>query len=198
MKKLYFRTNRSILQYLMSNIPNKSNLIISGGGTIKSVMKYCDKNTNFLNHQILLSDERLVGLNSKLRNDVFFKKMIKKKMIKSKNFIHYNYSKILDHQIKKINKKIVSVDFDMAILGLGLNNHIASIFELKKNSSHYYQVNNSPKKPKNRLTVSIQKISECKKIFLIANFKKRKNEINNIYNSTVLQTIKKKIILLII
>ena len=63
----------------MSNIPNKSNLIISGGGTIKSVMKYCDKNTNFLNHQILLSDERLVGLNSKLRNDVFFKKMIKKK-----------------------------------------------------------------------------------------------------------------------
>ena len=198
MKKLYFKTNRSILQYLLINIPNKSNLIISGGNTIKSVLKYCDKNRNFLSHKILLSDERMVGLNSKLRNDIFFKKLIKKKIINSKYFIHYKYSKIFNNQIEKINKKIDSTSFDIAILGLGLNNHIASIFEPKKNISNYYQIHNSQKKPKNRLTVSIRKISECQKIFLIANFKKRKNEIKNINKSRVLQTIKKKIILLII
>ena len=179
-------------------MPNKSNLIISGGSTVKSVMKYCDKYNNFLNHQILLSDERLVGLNSKLRNDIFFKNMIKKKIISSKNFIHYNYSKVLNNQIKKINEKISSISFDIAILGLGQNNHIASIFEPKENSSHYYEVDNSPKKPNNRLTVSIQKISECKKIFLIANLKKRSYEIKNICKSRILKKIKKRIIFLII
>lgn len=182
----------------MINIPNKSSLIISGGSTIKSVMKYCDRNNNFFNHQILLSDERLVGLNSKFRNDTFFKNLIKKKIISSKNFIHYNYSKVLNNQIKKINEKISSISFEIAILGLGLNNHIASIFEAKENCSHYYEVNNSPKKPNNRLTVSIQKISECKKIFIIANSKRRSYEIKNFTKSRIFKKIIKRIILLII
>ena len=87
---------------------------------------------------------------------------------------------------------------EIAILTLGNNGHIASIFELEKKNHNFYFIKNSPKFPKKRFTISINKLSKCKKIYLIASLSKRKNEINNLKKNILIQKIISKIDLLII
>ena len=83
--KKYFQNKSQILYYVISII-NKNNypLIISGGNTIKDIFINLDQK---IRNIILLSDERIVKKNSKLRNDIIFDKLIKKKLILRKNFI---------------------------------------------------------------------------------------------------------------
>ena len=56
---------------------NRNSIIISGGNTIKDLLK--DYKHKIFCKKILLSDERLVKKNSNLRNDKFFKSLIKKR-----------------------------------------------------------------------------------------------------------------------
>ena len=61
----------------------------------------------------------------------------------------------------------------------------------------FYFINNSLKFPKKRVTVSLEKINKCKKIFFIASRKKKNKEIANFYKYELIQKLhKKKIVLL--
>ena len=75
--KKYFQNKSEILHYIISIIKkNNYPIIISGGNTIKAIFKNLDQK---IKNIILLSDERIVKKNSKLRNDIIFDKLIKKK-----------------------------------------------------------------------------------------------------------------------
>ena len=80
--KLNFKNKKQLLLKLKDILENKNSIIISGGNSIKDLFRnyknqiVCDK--------ILLSDERIVKKNSNLRNDFFFKNLIKKKNHKNK------------------------------------------------------------------------------------------------------------------
>lgn len=176
MKKIF--ANKLILfQNLISIIKdNNEPFIISGGNTIKEIFKYLDEK---IINTILLSDERMVNLNSNLRNDKFFKELIKKKFIKKEKFIHYNESLLNNSKLLELNRRIEGTKFKFAILSLGSNGHIASIFKKKIELSNYYFIDDAVKFPKKRLTVSLEKLKECKTIFLIASFKKKNKEIRN-------------------
>ena len=95
---------------------NRNSIIISGGNTIKDLLK--DYKHKIFCKKILLSDERLVKKNSNLRNDKFFKSLIKKKIIKHKQFINYNYKKLDEKKINTFSNKISKLKFDYALLSL--------------------------------------------------------------------------------
>lgn len=176
MKKI-FANKLTLFQNLISIIKdNNEPFIISGGNTIKEIFKYLDEK---IINTILLSDERMVNLNSNLRNDKFFKELIKKKFIKKEKFIHYNESSLNNSKLLELNRRIEGTKFKFAILSLGSNGHIASIFKKKIELSNYYFIDDAVKFPKKRLTVSLEKLKECKTIFLIASFKKKNKEIRN-------------------
>ncbi len=175
--KKYFKNKSEILNYIISIIKNnKYPLIISGGNTIKDIFKNLDQK---IKNIILLSDERIVKKNSKFRNDIFFDKLIKKKLILRKNFISYKLSRIDKMNLSKLNKRINKLNFKIAILSLGSNGHFASIFKKKKESHSYYLIQNSPKFPKSRVTISLKKLKKCNKIIFIASMKNKKKEIKN-------------------
>ena len=175
--KKYFQNKSEILNYIISIIKkNKYPFIISGGNTIKDIFKNLDQK---IKNIILLSDERIVKKNSKLRNDIIFDKLIKKKLILRKNFISYKLSRIDKKNLSKLNKRINKFNFKIAILSLGSNGHFASIFKKKKESHSYYFIQNAPKFPKSRVTISLKKLKKCNKIIFIASMKNKKKEIKN-------------------
>ena len=99
--KKYFQNKSEILHYIISIIKkNNYPIIISGGNTIKAIFKNLDQK---IKNIILLSDERIVKKNSKLRNDIIFDKLIKKKLILRKNFISYKLSRIDKKNLSKIS-----------------------------------------------------------------------------------------------
>ena len=101
--KNYFKNKKEIYNQIIQLLKvNKKPFIISGGNTIKNIFKNLDEK---INNVILLSDERLIKKNSKLRNDYFFKNLIKKKLILKKRFISYEKCQIDLDSLKKLNKK---------------------------------------------------------------------------------------------
>lgn len=185
--KYYFKNSKEIYKKIILVIKNdKKPLIVSGGNTIKKIFK--NLNTK-INNKILLSDERLVKKNSNLRNDFFFKKMINKNLLLKKNFIHYDCSYYDTKCLRKINKTIGKIKFSSAILSLGSNGHFASLFGLDKNKLDYQFVNNSPKFPKKRVSISFKKLKKCKKIYFVASKNTKKKEIKNFYKNKLIKTL---------
>ena len=188
------KSKKEILLELEKIFKRKSPIIISGGNTIKQLLK--DYNQKIHNKKILISDERLVKTTSKLRNDIFFKTLIKKKKLKSKQIINYKLGIFDKREINSVSNKIKKIRFYCAILSLGSNGHFASIFDINQEFDSFYFINNSTKFPKNRVTVSLKKISESNKIYFIASRKNKKKEIESFRNNKFIKKIKKKKIFL--
>ena len=172
-----FKNRKQVVSKIKEILDSKEKAIISGGNTIKYLLK--NYNEKIHNKKILISDERLVNVNSKLRNDLFFKKLVKKKILKAGQIISYKYGECDHKKIINFSNKIKRISFSNAILSLGSKGHFASIFRFNKEIDDFYFINNSKKFPKRRVTVSLKKISKCKKIFFFASRKKRANEIKN-------------------
>lgn len=198
---IFFNNYQNCFNYIYKYIQKRSNLIISGGTTIKALLKNCSQNKNFYHNKILLSDERLIKKNSKLRNDFFFRNLINKKLIKKKNFLNYKKSYLCKKELNLMNSVARQFNSEIAILGLGVNNHIASIFENTDEiatDKYYYYINNSPKKPKERVTISIKKLKQVKKIFLVVNKRKRINDLKKIKFSKILYLLRNNLNILVI
>ena len=188
------KSKKEILLKFEKIFKRKSPIIISGGNTIKQLLK--DYNQKIHNKKILISDERLVKTTSKLRNDIFFKTLIKKKNLRSKQIINYKLGIFDKREINSLSNKIKKIRFYCAILSLGSNGHFASIFDINQEFDSFYFINNSTKFPKNRVTVSLKKISESNKIYFIASRKNKKKEIESFRNNKFIKKIKKKKIFL--
>ena len=183
--KSYFKNKKEIYNQIIQLLKvNKKPFIISGGNTIRNIFKNLDEK---INNVICLSDERLIKKNSKSRNDYFFKNLIKKKLILKKKFISYEKSQVDLDSLKKLNKKINKTKFDLAILSLGSDGHFASIFKKRIENNSYYHIEDSPKFPKSRITISLKKLKKCNKIIFIASLKNKKKEIDNFYKNKLIK-----------
>ena len=189
-----FLNKKEVIKEIEKILKKKKPIIISGGNTIKQLLNNYDK--KICNRKILISDERLVKITSKLRNDIFFKKLIEKKILKSNQIINYKLDIFKQKEIDDFSNRIKKTKFYAAILSLGSNGHFASIFDLHKRYKDFYFINNSPKFPKRRLTVSLRKISKCNKIYFIASRKNKEKEIKNFTKNKFIQNMDKKKIVL--
>ena len=175
--KFNFKNKKDLLSKLKVVFTNKSSIIISGGSTIKDLLK--NHKYKILCKKILLSDERIVKKKSKLRNDIMFKDLIKRKIIGTRQLINYQYQDLEEQKIKIFSNRVNKLKFQYALLSLGSNGHFASIFKINNTKMSFYSVKDSPKYPKKRVTVSLSKISKCKKIIFVASRKKKEKEIKN-------------------
>lgn len=186
----HLNSKLEVLLKIRSILNSQRPIIISGGNTIKGILKI--NKDKIKNKKVLLSDERLVKINSKLRNDLFFKKLVKQNILNSNQLINYKYEKFDEKKIQDMINEIKKIEFYYAILSLGSNGHFASIFNFNNEKADYYFINNSYKFPKKRVTISLNKISKCKKIIFIGSRKNKINEIKNFNRNNLLKGLDKK------
>ncbi len=197
--KKKFKNIKYAALFIHNKLKKNSNILLSGGKTIESLLNHLFNLKKKLHFKtLLLSDERIVDTKSKLRNDKMIKRFIKLKTINTKKLINYKSSNINKKNLTKISNLISKVKFDYCLLSLGSNCHVASIFNFKSNeNANFYSIENSPKKPRKRVTVSKKIISNCKKIFLIANYNEKKKEISNVFKNSFFKKLRNKLVLLI-
>jgi 6-phosphogluconolactonase len=149
-------------------------LVLSGGTTPVNVYKLlANEQVDFEKWHIYFGDERCFPLNHLERNSYVAEStwLSKVKILKSNIFIipaelgniegALAYEKILDK-----NKP-----FDLVMLGLGDDGHIASLFPNHQwdNSKQVISVSNSPKAPSNRISLTPSRLSNAEDVlFLIS------------------------------
>ena len=115
------------------------------------------------------SDERYVHFESELRNDLIFMKNIDEKCGVE---VHRTpHEGDLEKSALHFNRELFKVDFDLIILGVGPDGHVASLFpgHLDVNEARdAFAIKNSPKPPSERITFSMRKINSAKEIWLVA------------------------------
>ena len=181
-KDLDSKAKKFIIERAELAIKNKGSfsLVLSGGTTPVNVYKLLAKEqVDFEKWHIYFGDERCFPLDHLERNSNVAEStwLSKVKILKSNIFIipaelgntegALAYEKILDK-----NKP-----FDLVILGLGDDGHIASLFPKHQwdNSKQVVSVSNSPKAPSDRISLTPSRLSNAEDVlFLISG----KNKVN--------------------
>ncbi len=163
-------------------------LVLSGGSSpIKLYKSLSRTNIDWDKVDFFLADERHVPNSSKNSNYNLVKKVLLDKIkvdkkniffIKTKSYSLSKSSQIYKDTIQKYfkYKKIV---FDLVLLGMGIDGHIASIFPENKSLKKKIIIN-VKRKDFNRISLSLNSINSSKRIFLWLNNKKKSKIYNKI------------------
>ena len=154
--------------------------VLTGGSSPKRLyQKLAISKIDWSNVDLFWCDERFVSQNSKnsnykLANDLFIKKIkIKKKNlfpIKTDKISFNKSSKDYENKILKyFNKR--SPRFDIFLLGMGSDGHIASLFPGSKSLKKKFITTTIIRKDFKRVTLSLDIINKSKKIILWLNSK---------------------------
>ena len=181
-KDLDRKAKKFIIERAELAIKNKGSfsLVLSGGTTPVNVYKLlANEQVDFEKWHIYFGDERCFPLNHLERNSNVAEStwLSKVNILKSNIFIipaelgntegALAYEKILDK-----NKP-----FDLVMLGLGDDGHIASLFPTHQwdNSKQVVSVSNAPKSPSDRISLTPSRLSNTEEVlFLISG----KNKVN--------------------
>ena len=170
----------------------KINFVVVGGSSPIKLYKSLSKikvNWNMVN--FFWGDERYVSSNSKNSNFRLLKThLLKKIKVRKINIFNIKTNKrtleqsanLYEKTIKKVfkNKKIC---FDLALLGMGHDGHIASIFEEYESINDKSVVFWVHKKNFDRISLSLKTINNSKRIFLWLNNKKKSSIFKKYKNS---------------
>ena len=153
-------------------LSNSFKIVLTGGNSVLKLYNILSNSkSNWSKWHIYLGDERCLPTNDKDRNDhVINQVWLNNSQILKKN-IHFikaefgvddgalHYEKILDNV----------GDFDVVLLSIGEDGHAASLFPhhlYDKNTSVVVE-RNSPKFPKDRISMSYSRLNQSKNIFKI-------------------------------
>ena len=172
---------REFLQIFKREIDKKKksksrlSFVLTGGSSpVNLYKKLAKSNIDWSNIDLFWGDERFVSnksknSNFKLANDLFIKKV----KIKKQNLFYINTKRkdINQSSVEYQNKiknyfKNKKIKFDICLLGMGNDGHVASIFpntNILKKKSIVSAVNRGDFK---RITIGLKVINNSKKIFL--------------------------------
>lgn len=154
--------------------------VLTGGKSpVRLYKKMAKIKIDWSNIDLFWGDERFVSKKSKNSNyNLAYKHFVKEIKIKKKNIFSINtdlknsslssknYSKIIRDYFK--NKKI---SFDLILLGMGKDGHIASIFPESKELTENFISKSVIRKDFKRITLSLNIINNSRKIVLWLNQK---------------------------
>jgi len=180
----------------INNFPrNIVTIAFCGGSSVSGVFhQLLMQQVDWKKTRIFLTDERLVSLtdkdsNYKLLNDVLLSKLLDADAIQESNIIPFiNNPDVKDSGVKQYNHELKSSKnhFDIILLSAGEDSHIASLFpnhpSINSKSKSYIKVDNSPKPPKQRISISpvlIRRSTHPILLFFGENKRKAFNNFNN-------------------
>lgn len=191
---ILFNNNHLLGQFLLESLfleqKKKLNIIISGGNSLKPLLKKLNLNKIHKNINLILSDERLVNYSSKYSNTRVINNLIYNK--KGNNFINNfltipmdakNISdkylcRIMDDRYKSIKK-----DTNIGIFGIGSDGHFASIFNNKSLiSGNYYFINKNSNESFKRISLKFSVIKNIKTLYFVINSRNKNKILKTIIN----------------
>ena len=158
------------------NKKKRFSFVLTGGSSPINLYKDLGKSKIKWNKvDFFWSDERMIKNSSKNSNVFYFNKYIYKKNNISKNQIFsINYVKARSNISNNIYKKKIKsyfknkkVIFDLILLGMGNDGHVASIFTKKQIHTKKKEVSSYVRRGGfNRVTLNLKTINDSKNIFL--------------------------------
>ncbi len=147
-------------------------IVLTGGKSVLSLYKLLSKsNSNWDKWHIYISDERCVPMGHKDRNDRMINEIWLDNTLIPKENIHFIKAELgllearveYENTLKKIDK------FDVVLLSMGDDGHIASLFpgHLYSKDADVVVEYNSPKLPNKRISISYRKLNKTHNVFKI-------------------------------
>ena len=193
MRNIKKRNEKSLINHfikvLKKDILKKSkrkerlSFVLTGGSSPTKLYKELAKaDINWSNVDLFWGDERFVSKNSKYSNyKLVYDLLIKKIKINRNNLFSFKTNNIsidksalkYENDVKMyFNKK--KIRFDIFLLGMGNDGHIASIFPDSVELTQKFLIRPIYRKDFKRLTFGLNIINNSKKIFLWLNTRKKK------------------------
>lgn len=168
------------------------NIALSGGNSPLPIYKMLGSfKLEWERINFFLVDERCVTNDDKQSNygninKCFFSHIYSESFPVIKEGISYleaaaQYQELIMRQVNIVDE---IPQFDIVILGMGIDGHTASLFpgtNALKNNEDLMVLNNVPQLKTNRITMTYPLILNAKKIVLIANGKAKKNILDNVF-----------------
>jgi len=163
-------------------------IVLTGGQSVLNLYKILSKSdSNWEKWHIYIGDERCVPMRHKDRNDQVINEIWLDNSTISKNNIHFIQAELgLIEAQKEYEKVLKKIDkFDVVLLSVGEDGHVASLFP-----NHSYPDNkmvviesNSPKSPKQRLSMSYKQLNKSNYIFKLLIGKSKQQAVHLIQNN---------------
>ena len=150
----------------------KCTIGLCGGGSIQGILnrlKSRAKEIDWKNIHVFMVDERRVPItdersNYKQAHDMTFRLLLEKSIIPEENLHPFT----ADMSPKEYTKELRRYGgFDISFFGVGGDSHIAGIFPNKDDENGFFALDDSPKPPKERMTLSRDMVTENELIFLL-------------------------------
>jgi 6-phosphogluconolactonase len=164
-------------------------IVLTGGQSVLNLYKILSKSdSNWEKWHIYIGDERCVPMRHKDRNDQVINEIWLDNSTISKNNIHFIQAELgLIEAQKEYEKVLKKIDkFDVVLLSVGEDGHVASLFP-----NHSYPDNkmvviesNSPKSPKQRLSMSYKQLNKSNYIFKLLIGKSKQQAVHLLQKNT--------------
>ncbi len=177
---LYTKSAEVVLDTIMDSISDNglSRISLSGGSSPLPLYKLLGSNHNFDWHNVELyqSDERYIDSNSSKSNKKnIIENFSQETLGQLKNYFFINTSIPFAESVQNYNEVIDSLDgvfFDISIVGIGTDGHIASLFpnsEYLKHNDDFVIATKAPKQfdIEDRISLTVETILNSKKILIL-------------------------------
>jgi 6-phosphogluconolactonase len=162
-------------------------IVLCGGRTPVPIYKTLSGiNTNWLCWHFWLGDERMPSASAGQNSDLINETWISQVPVDPKKIHYIQVAAGMEAAVKQYTEALQEVDFfDLALLGVGEDGHTASLFPGNDHgqselAADVLGIFNSPKEPKERISLSAARLSRSKEIVFIAQGEEKKNIINRI------------------
>ena len=193
-----FKSEKKLFEECLKDFNKGKNVLISGGNTLNYFLRLLSKKKITYKKNLVLFDERITKESKKRNFYKINKYLIKKKIFEKKKFFNLENLKkdIENKEIKKIQEKLEKIPRpDLALIGVGDDGHIGSIFPESKKKYKILVISKRKNEKFDRISLNFNYIKKIKKIIIIINRNKKKilNDIlfgNNNYKLPVFKLIK--------